>query len=319
MKKLVISFKILILAVIAVTTMSCDDDDNNNVLDNNNSAFDLTVDNADFTILNAALLRTGLDATLDQSGGTFTVFAPTDTAFQAFLTANSFASIDDVPVLLLRNTLRNHVLGTVATSTDLTSGYVKTSAINENGDSLDLYVDITSGVILNGGAQVTGADNSVDNGVVHVVDEVITLPTVVTLAAANPSFSSLVTAVTQEGLVPTLSLTTTDYTVFAPLDSSFQALIDVDPADGIASVQDILDLATLSDILTYHVIDGAAVRAGDIMDGMVIDPIGPGTFTINTTSGVVITDATMTETNVTVTDLTAINGVVHAIDFILRP
>ncbi|MGJ8684560.1 MAG: fasciclin domain-containing protein [Nonlabens sp.] len=320
MKKLLTNFKVLFLAVIAISAISCDgDDDNGNVLDNNNSAYDLTVDNPDFTILNAALLRTGLDVTLDQSGGTFTVFAPTDVAFQQFLDDNGFATIDDVPTLVLRNTLRNHVLSTVATSTDLTSGYVKTNAQNADGDFLDLYVDVTTGVVLNGGAEVTAADNSVDNGVVHVVDEVIALPTVVTLAAANPIFSNLVVAVDQEGLVPTLSLTTTDYTVFAPTNDAFQALIDADPADGISSVQDILNLATLSDILTYHVVGGAAVRAGDIMDGMVVDPIGPGTFTINTTAGVVITDATGTETNVVVTDVTAINGVVHAIDFVLRP
>ncbi|MBF4985315.1 fasciclin domain-containing protein, partial [Nonlabens mediterrranea] len=171
MKKLVTNFKVLMLAVLTVSAVSCtDDDDNGGVLDNNNSAYDLTVDNADFTILNAALLRTGLDATLDQAGGTYTVFAPTDTAFQTFLSANGFASIDDVPVLVLRNTLRNHVLSSVARSTDLTDGYVKTIATNDDGDTLDLYVDLTAGVVLNGVAEVTMADVTVDNGVVHVVD-----------------------------------------------------------------------------------------------------------------------------------------------------
>lgn len=320
MKKVITNFKVLALAFLAIGAVSCeDDDDNGNVVDNNNTAFDLTVGNADFTILNAALLRTGLDATLDTSGATLTVFAPTNDAFEDFLDDNGFSSIDDVPVLVLRNTLRNHVLGSVARSTDLTSGYVKTSATNSTGDFLDLYVDTDSGVVLNGDAEVVTADINVDNGVVHVVDEVIALPTVVTLAAANPIFSNLVAAVDQEGLVPTLSLTSTDYTVFAPTNDAFQALIDADPADGISSIQDILDLSTLTDILTYHVVGGAAVRAEAITDGLVVDPIGPGTFTINTTNGVVITDASGTQINVIVTNVTAVNGVVHAIDFVLRP
>ncbi|MEO9503544.1 fasciclin domain-containing protein [Nonlabens ulvanivorans] len=317
MKKLITNFKVLMLVALTIGAASCtDDDDNGGVLDNNNSAYDLTVDNADFTILNAALLRTGLDATLDQAGGTFTVFAPTDTAFQTFLSANGFATIDDVPVLILRNTLRNHVLGTVARSTDLTDGYVKTSATNGDGDALDLYVDLTAGVVLNGGAEVTMADVSVDNGVVHVVDEVIALPTVVTLAAANPSFSNLVTAVDQEGLVPTLSDDTATFTVFAPTNDAFQALIDESTTDGLNNISDVLALSNLTDVLTYHVVSGAAVRAENIVDGANVDPIGPGTFSI---TGTVITDAQTRDTNIIVTNITSINGVVHAIDNVLLP
>lgn len=321
MKKLVTNFKVLMIAVLAVSAVSCDDDDNGNVIDNDNSISDIVDDNPAFTILDAALERTGLDVTLDQSGGTFTVFAPTDVAFQSFLSDNGFATIDDVPVLLLRNTLRNHVLSTVVMSTALTNGYVKTNATNANGDFLDLYVEVDgTDVFLNDVADVETADVPADNGVIHIVDEVIFLPTIATLAAANPAFSSLVAALDQEGLVAAVADPAATLTVFAPLNTSFDALITEDPLGaGWTGIGDILALPNLSDILTYHVFGGGAVRAGDITDGQVVDPLGPGTFTINTTNGVVITDTNGRETTVIVTDVTAINGVVHAIDNVLVP
>jgi len=320
MNKLTVNFKIFILAFIAIGVFSCvDDDDNGNVLDNNNSAFDFTVDNPEFTMFNRALILSGLDATLDQSGGTFTVFAPTDMAFQAFLSANGFATVNDVPILLLRNTLRNHMIGTVNLSTDFTDGYLKTIASNDTGDFIDLYVDTTSGIVLNGTTQIITVDRNVDNGVLHIVDEVIELPTTATFIEVDPNFSNFFTALNQEGLLMPLNSSSTEYTVFAPLNDAFQALIDEDPADSITSISDILALSNLSDILNYHIVSGMTVRNADIIDGDILDPLGPGTFTINTASGLVITDGNMSTVNITLTDLIAVNGVVHGIDLVLRP
>lgn len=71
------SFKRYTVAVLALVTtvfISCEDaDDNGNVIDPNNSAYDLTETNSDLSILNNALIQTGLNATLD-SQGTYTVF-----------------------------------------------------------------------------------------------------------------------------------------------------------------------------------------------------------------------------------------------------
>jgi len=67
---------IALLSIVAVLYTSCEDaDDNGNIIDPNNSAYDLTETNSEFSILNTALIRTGLDATLD-SQGTYTVFCP---------------------------------------------------------------------------------------------------------------------------------------------------------------------------------------------------------------------------------------------------
>lgn len=318
----------LLFAGLAFAAVSCDDDDDGPI-DNSNTIADIVAGNSNFSILNAALEQTGLDATLD-ANGTFTVFAPTDAAFQALLDADPNDGLSTPADLLalpsLQNILLNHVLNTEVPSTALSDGYVKTLATDDgtnSGNALDLYVDLTSGVVLNGGPAVanpaTDADIMADNGVVHIIDGVLTLPTVATLAAANPNFGNLVAALSQENLVSVVSDASATLTVFAPLNDSFQTLIDSDPNDGLTNINDVLGLATLSDVLTYHVVSGAAVRAGDIMDGQVVDPVGPGTFTINTANGVVITDTNGRTINVIVTNVTAINGVVHAIDNVLLP
>ncbi len=71
-----------------------------------------------------------------------------------------------------------------------------------------MFVNTTSGVRLNGVSSVVTADIVATNGVIHIVDAVIGLPTVVTHAAANPNFTTLVGLLSGQGLVPTLAGTT---------------------------------------------------------------------------------------------------------------
>lgn len=315
MKKTKFLLKTLFVAVFAISAVSCDDDDNNVAAQPTIAA--VVNSNPNFSSLKAALDRAGLTSVLN-GAGPFTVFAPDNDAFDDFLTDNGFANLQAVPEDLLRNTLLNHVITGSVASTALTNGYVKTNATNSTGDFLDLYVDIRAGVVLNGGPEVSSADNAALNGIIHVVDEVIALPTITTLAVANPNFSNLSAALGQQSLVATVS-SAGPFTVFAPLNSSFQALIDADPNDGLNSIADILALPNLTAVLTYHVAPGA-VRAASITNGLVVNTANTGTsFTINTTNGVRITDANGRITNVVVTDVTATNGVVHAIDNVLLP
>lgn len=319
MKKLMKFPTYLFLAFLSLAVISCDDDDDAGDIGLNNSAYDLTKSNPNFSNLAAAIERAGLVDVLD-GNGTFTVFAPTNDAFSDFLIDNNFADLDAVPVDVLRATLLYHVLGTTVRSTELTDGYVKTASANADGNAYDAYIDLEVDAFINDAEiDLSMADIAVDNGIVHVIDEVLTLPTVADLAAYNPIFSNLVTAAIQENLATTLSDPAATYTVFAPTNDAFQALVDADPNDGITSIADILALSNLSDILLYHVVSGAAVRAEDITNGQVVDPITMGTFTIDTTNNVVITDGSGTEITVIVTNVTAANGVVHAIDFVLRP
>ncbi|WP_430409177.1 fasciclin domain-containing protein [Kordia sp.] len=307
---------ILIAIVISLFTFtSCSDDDNNVVVTSNTIA-DFVSANSDYSSLLAALQRANLTSVL--AGTTeYTVFAPNNTAFDAFLSANGFASLDDVPTDVLTQVLLNHVVAGTNNSSSLSTGYIKTLAEESTtGNNLNMYVNTTGGVMLNGQSSVTAADISVDNG----VNTVIALPTVVTFATADSTFGILVQALTRENTftyVGTLSTTGTPapFTVFAPTDQAFVDLIA--ELDGVDALGDI-PTATLEATLNTHVVAGANVLSSTLMDGMTVNTLGDN-FTINTTGGATFTDSNNRTGNIIVTDVQAANGVIHVVDKVILP
>ena len=102
-------FKISLIALLTVTLFACNnDDDNSNPIDPGTdvSIAEFVANNDDYSSLEAALEAAGLTETL--SAGEFTVFAPNNAAFEAFLNAQGFAALGDVPVDVLTNILLNH-------------------------------------------------------------------------------------------------------------------------------------------------------------------------------------------------------------------
>lgn len=145
--------------------------------------------------------------------------------------------------------------------------------------------------------------------------------TIVDVAAGNPDFSTLVTAVTAAGLGETLS-GAGPFTVFAPANAAFAKL----PA-GTVETLTTTETETLAGILTYHVVAGE-VKAADLLAA--IEGAGEAGYTITTVNGATLT-ATLVDGNVqltdaaggtamvTMTDVEADNGVIHVIDTVLMP
>ncbi|WP_291138650.1 fasciclin domain-containing protein [Flavobacterium sp. UBA7663] len=298
--------KLTLLVVSSTLMFSCSDDDST---PQNNSITDIASGNPNLSILVDALSRADLAETLDQAGS-YTVFAPTNDAFLDFLDANGFESLDDVPLPTLTQILLNHVVNGTNLSTGLTTGYVKTLATGSasSSNTLSMFINVESGVRLNGVSSVTTADIIANNGVIHVVDAVIGLPTIVTHATANPNFSTLATLLTEQGLVGTLDGTASSpFTVFAPLNSAFDTAT-LNLYSGLTSTQK-------TAVLTYHVVTGANVLSNAIPSGP-ITTFETGTFTI---SGTVITDEQSRTTDIVATDVQASNGVIHAVNKVLLP
>ena len=196
--------KLLFLLTFSFFVISCDNDDNDaQPLPEELTIVETAAATPELSILVDALTVADGDLLTTLSGGNFTVLAPTNDAFAAFLSANGFASLDEVPTDVLSNILLNHVITGSVMSTDLASagsGYTTTNATNMDGDNLSLYFSTSSGVEFNGQSSVVLADVPASNGIVHVVDAVIGLPTVVTFATSNPTFETLVAALTRDDL-----------------------------------------------------------------------------------------------------------------------
>ncbi|MDP3446388.1 MAG: fasciclin domain-containing protein, partial [Ignavibacteria bacterium] len=212
-----------LVAVIAIgmfTLTSCDKDDNNDIINETPMSIAATASaDPQFSILVQALTKADLATTLSNSG-TFTVFAPTNAAFEALFTQLGVSGIDQLSADALRPILLYHVLGTKAVSSGLTSGYVSTLSPAIDGRFVSLKVDIMSGVKLNNSAMVSSADIMASNGVIHIIDKVLLPPTVVDLAVANSNFSTLVSALSGANLVSALSNPAGTFTVFAPTNDA---------------------------------------------------------------------------------------------------
>uniref|UniRef100_UPI00404AA8FB fasciclin domain-containing protein n=1 Tax=Flavobacterium sp. TaxID=239 RepID=UPI00404AA8FB len=302
----------LTLSIATLSIMfSCSDDDSTTRKD---SIAEIALSSPQFSTLVEALERTDLVETLDNDG-TFTVFAPTNDAF-----TEAGIDVNTIDVDVLRQVLLNHVIGSVNFSTDLATGYVKTLGRGDASatNTLSMYVNLASGVTvngisvrLNGVSSVTAADIEASNGVVHIVDAVIGLPTVVTHAAANPNFTTLVQLLGDQGLVGTLDGTmSSPFTVFAPSNAAFTLFETQNPG-----VLGSLTSAQVTSVLTYHVVPGANV----LSTGIPTTPIT--TFETGTISiaGTVITDEELRETNIVAFDVQASNGIIHVIDNVLLP
>ncbi|MCY1721004.1 fasciclin domain-containing protein [Prolixibacteraceae bacterium Z1-6] len=130
------------------------------------SVVNIAIDNANFSTLVSAVVKAGLVETLSGEGP-FTVFAPTNDAFDALFAALEISGINDLTAEQLIPILTYHVVSGNVLSTDLANGMVPTLS----GDK-QITVDLTSGVKIND-SQVVAANIQGANGVVHVIDKVL--------------------------------------------------------------------------------------------------------------------------------------------------
>ena len=146
-------------------------------------------------------------------------------------------------------------------------------------------------------------------------------PNIVEVASGNENFSTLVAAVTAADLATTLS-GDGPFTVFAPTNDAFAKL----PAGTVETLLKPENVEKLKSILTYHVISGKFDAA------TVIDAIKTNNnkYTVTTVQGakidlsldgdkVILTDATGAKSTVTMADVAASNGVIHAINTVVMP
>ena len=319
------NFKLFMLPLVvftAFTFSACSDDDDNTPTPTNNTAESTTIVDVakanDFTILVSALERVNLDDVL-MGDGPFTVFAPTDDAFAALLKELEIDGLDKVDDATLTQILLNHVVDGKVTSDMLTAGYVSTMADGPEDTKVSALIDLSNGVMINNRSTVSTPDVMASNGVVHVIDKVITIPNAVDAALANPNFSILVQALTRSDLttdfVATLS-TEGPFTIFAPSDKAFMDLLAGN--DDWNALSDI-PVNVLEAVLKYHVIAGNNVTSSEITDGMQPETFEGSTITINNTDGVKITDANMNVATVEAADVQTSNGVIHAINKVIIP
>jgi len=139
---------------------------------------------AGHTVLAEALTKAKLVSTL-QGAGPFTVFAPTDAAFTAALTALKITKAQLLARTDLADILKYHVLNgkfgsSVLKATQSVDTYLQKKVTITKADSVVKYANAT----------VTTADVSASNGVIHVIDKVVLPPKATTSLSSNAKATS---------------------------------------------------------------------------------------------------------------------------------
>ena len=269
---------------------------------------DVAIDNG-FTSLTAAVVAAELLPALSNPFATFTVFAPTNTAFDNLAATLGVTVADLLALPNLADILTYHVLGTEVPSSAVTNGAIVSPLFA--GNTLKLTATSTGNVFVNQ-AQVTLPDVGANNGVVHVINAVVLPAETVVDVAIDNGFTSLTSAVVAAELLPALTNPFSTLTVFAPTNAAFDNLAS---ALGV-TFADVLTLANLSDILTYHVL-GTEVPSSAVTNGAIVSPLFAGNtlkLTATATGNVFVNQA-----QVTLPDVSADNGVVHVINAVVLP
>lgn len=308
MKKLHLSLQLLVFSgLILFGFSSCDKNDDNPAPSGPGSITQIVSDNADFSILKAAVVKAGLADAL--AGGTLTVFAPNNAAFTA--AGISASTVAALPVATLDSILKYHVIGAaVASSAVPASDTVKTLL------GLNLYASKNANGVFVNGVKVKTPDLPAANGTIHVIENVLMPPTktIEGIAAGNPDFSLLVAAVVRAGLLDAVSAAG-KYTVFAPTNAAFAAA-------GFNTVEDINEAPQdlITEVVKYHVLT-TSVFASDLTEGATPTSLEGGTLTVGLSPApnVKVTGSAASAAAITSANVVATNGVIHIIDKVLMP
>ena len=295
------------------------------------------VSTGEHTSLVAALAHANLVGVLS-GDGPYTVFAPTDSAFEEMgLNLSDFDTDEENATLAM--ILSYHVTMGSVMSSDLSDGMEVNTLIQEP-ITVNFYGEDT--VVLNGDATVTSANVETSNGIIHIIDKVLMPPSLTTVtppvgeicydmdthtvdlskteetcdemwipsvdipttAAATTIHTSLVAALEKANLTTALK-GEGPFTVFAPSDAAFTAA-------GISL--DDFDADTLANILTYHVVSGK-VMSTDLSNGMMATALNGGTLVFSISEG----NVSVNGANVILANVPVSNGVIHVIDKVMIP
>jgi uncharacterized surface protein with fasciclin (FAS1) repeats len=323
--------KALAVVTVALLSFSCESDSENVVEKYPTIVEILDADAANFSILKAALVKTGLLNTF-RNPGSYTILAPKNSAFiAAGINETTIEAMNSTQVGALNRTLRYHVLTSGMLAADLPSkGYVNTFSPfgTSTSTSISLYSNKTNGVVINGGntnggATVLQADINASNGVIHVISHVLSIPKVHNLIIANPDLSSLVgvlTSAPQAAVLTDITTTATGATtalsrkVFAPTNAAF----------GSAAFLTGQSDANITKVLRYHLVNNNLRASSSTSFASTAQTIntqltGPQQTISIATGTVKIADITAANANITTINIQGSNGVAHIIDKVLQP
>ncbi len=267
-----------------------------------------------FTQLTQALERTGYDEDI-KSGFFITLLAPTDEAFDKWLSANNFASINDVPDLSLRFLLRYHMQFSTIEFGTFQTGYFSTPCpASPDSQAVTLMVrKEPTGVFFNDSSKVIHTNISARTGYIHGINAVIDIPTIYDLLRYNSSFTILIEALNRSGLQGLLR-GSSPHTLLACTNTAFEAYFTLKGFEDLEAMSDdevksLIRTHLLVDNITYQDFSDNVSKEYENLDGkdLRITSLSGGQLSINDTVGAVLLN------------VQGRNGIAHVITRLIDP
>jgi transforming growth factor-beta-induced protein len=257
-----------------------------------------------------AITGAGLVATLD-GNGPFTVFAPTDAAFDKLPkgTIEELLKMENKQKLI--NLLKYHVIDRYVAAANISA--MSLPAQVETLLGLRAIIDKEADKVKINGATIVTPDVMATNGIIHAIDTVLEPPTDIFQTANSSNFTILIKAITAADLVATLK-GNGSFTVFAPTDAAFGKL----PNGILAHLLKSENEKELMRVITYHVINQVLTVAA-------INRMTSAQTKLRTLSGDSLQinkngkNITINTATLSPGDIFNTNGIIHVIDEVLMP
>ena len=321
--------KIAFGLIVSIAIISCER--NSTFEDSKPSIAKIAVLNSDFSVLETAAIKGGVallltNANAGDPSGKFTVFAPTNGAFEKLgLNSDNLAILDQD---FLTNTLKYAVSNGDLLSSSFNPVNLSASAFEGNTRK---FIEKNGQKYING-SKIIATDIAAANGTVHAIDKVLlaTNGNIVQSAIAvqtgkvfvKPELTYLVAAVLWADPAILTALTTSpSLTVFAPTDEAFiklgllKGLTFTKPKD-----IELIDKATVTAVLLNNVIGGGKFTPE--MTSGANASVGGGTLTLGAYENGVLSvkgNGNASPAKMVIPDIQAKNGVIHIIDTVLLP
>jgi uncharacterized surface protein with fasciclin (FAS1) repeats len=298
--------RLLLIVFIAGTFTTCDKEEETVVVGDN---LDTIINaNADLSLFKAALVKTKL-TTFTQGPGPFTIYAPSNVAFNA-MGVNSEADLNLIDSSLLATILTNHLHAGLRTSYEIPVG--PNGTISTLG-GFTVYASKTPANVayINGG-KLLQIDIKASNGTMHIIEKVLLPPLTTTLGnlALIPNAKLFLQAINKAGA--TSSFATNPATVFAPTNAAMVAAGYDSTSIANASAATI---TLLGNIVKYHVIN-SRIFSNDFKDGNL--KTAQGTNIVISAGGTKIKGTSNPSAyNIIIKNVVSSTGVIHQIDGLL--
>ena len=259
-----------------------------------------------FDTLLAAATAGGLAEAL-ATNGPFTVFAPTDAAFAELPQAAVNNLLQPENRETLASLLQHHVV----------AGRIDAAGVIEAGEleslaGTPLTVEVEGDEVRIGGVRIVQTDIGADNGIIHVVEQVMFpagFACIATVAQRAGQFNTLLAAAEAAGLKDALSVQG-PFTVFAPTDDAFAAL----PEGTVENLLQPENRAELKRLLQHHIVAGR-LPAEEVLAAESLETLAGTTLQV-TLDG---EQPRVGGADITATNVMAGNGVIHVINAVLIP